>query len=360
MEALISLQSAGQRSIGEPTAPRPIGVEQGAVLVVLDVNKGASPAALYWALAHVVRKGDAVKVLGIITHIASAMGFMVRVEQSSRTSPNVMELQFEIATRKEAIWRIAHVKEWCRRAGVKLSVDVKAGNNPRVIAVDEAKAMGAYHVILDKNMKKDGKYFVDNLGCFVTRCRSGGGVEVVRAFAMPMLSGSKLPPMAPAAVKARASVGSSGSRRGASSMSSTSFELGGESSDDYSAQEGDPVSAPSKPTVRKWLSEEVDPPLTPRGAGFESPRVRHMGTGSGRVGQLNVERQASFSGGWRRHGRQEKVSMDVQWPLMHWAEARRGVRLRRMQYGSAGSMHNFRVAVAAGRRLNYSDMVASD
>jgi glycerol-3-phosphate acyltransferase PlsY len=72
MEALISLQSTGHRSIGEPTAPRPIGVEQGAVLVVLDVNKGASPAALYWALTHVVRKGDTVKILGIITHIASA------------------------------------------------------------------------------------------------------------------------------------------------------------------------------------------------------------------------------------------------------------------------------------------------
>lgn len=33
---------------------------------------------------------------------------------------------------------------------VKLEVDVKAGNNPKVIATDEAKAMGAYHVILDK------------------------------------------------------------------------------------------------------------------------------------------------------------------------------------------------------------------
>lgn len=223
-------------------------------------------------------------------------------------------------------------------------------------------------------MKKDGKYFVDNLGCFVTRCRSGGGVEAVRAFAMPMmLSGSKLPPMAPAAVKARPSVGSTGSRRGASSMSSTSFDLGGDSSDDYSAHEADPVLGPvlgpvlRKPTVRKWLSEEVDPPLTPGGTGFESPRVRHgWHTGTG-IGQLNVERQASFSGGRRRHGRQEKVvsmdvhkvSMDVQWPLMHWAEVQRGVRLRRTQYGSAGSMHSFRAA-AAGRRLNYSDMVASD
>lgn len=33
---------------------------------------------------------------------------------------------------------------------VKLEVDVKAGNNPKVIAIDEAKAIGAYHVVLDK------------------------------------------------------------------------------------------------------------------------------------------------------------------------------------------------------------------
>jgi len=33
---------------------------------------------------------------------------------------------------------------------VKLEVDVKTGNNPKVIATDEAKSIGAYHVVLDK------------------------------------------------------------------------------------------------------------------------------------------------------------------------------------------------------------------
>lgn len=35
---------------------------------------------------------------------------------------------------------------------VKLDVDVKVGNNPKVIVIDEAKAMGAYHVVLDKSV----------------------------------------------------------------------------------------------------------------------------------------------------------------------------------------------------------------
>lgn len=33
---------------------------------------------------------------------------------------------------------------------VNLDVNVKAGNNPKVIAIDEAKSIGAYHVVLDK------------------------------------------------------------------------------------------------------------------------------------------------------------------------------------------------------------------
>jgi len=32
-----------------------------------------------------------------------------------------MELQFEIATKKEAIWRTAFLKEWCEKAGVCLT-----------------------------------------------------------------------------------------------------------------------------------------------------------------------------------------------------------------------------------------------
>lgn len=107
-------------------------------------------------------------------------------------------------------------------------------------------------------MKNDRKYFVDNLTCFVSRFRSSGGVDAIRSFAMPMI-GNKLPPMAPstpkgvlaqpghhykASVGSNTSVSSNASHRG-SSMSSTSFELGGESSDDCSAHDGDPPSAPS-------------------------------------------------------------------------------------------------------------------
>lgn len=81
--------------------------------------------------------------------------------------------------------------------------------------------------------------------------------------------------------------------------------------------------------------------------------------------------QASFNGG-RSPLRHDKVALDVLWPLMHWADSRRGNRLGRTQYAnqtvllaSNNSMNHFRAAVRKGRvpvsaGLNYSDMVDSD
>jgi hypothetical protein len=50
-------------------AASPQTAAQGVVLVVLDVNKEVSSNALNWALGHVARKGDALRLVGVLTHI---------------------------------------------------------------------------------------------------------------------------------------------------------------------------------------------------------------------------------------------------------------------------------------------------
>lgn len=96
MENLISLQSSGSRSIGEPMAPRPAGVHLGSVLIILDVNKGVNPAALYWALANVVRKDDTVKILGIVTHIPNASKPLLSLPYFSVFSRGVHQMQYVV------------------------------------------------------------------------------------------------------------------------------------------------------------------------------------------------------------------------------------------------------------------------
>lgn len=49
------------------TGPEP----QGVVLAIMDVNNAICAHALNWALGHVARKGDALKIVGILTHIVN-------------------------------------------------------------------------------------------------------------------------------------------------------------------------------------------------------------------------------------------------------------------------------------------------
>lgn len=42
---------------------------QGVVLVVVDVNKDICMQALNWALGHVARKGDAIRLVGVLSHV---------------------------------------------------------------------------------------------------------------------------------------------------------------------------------------------------------------------------------------------------------------------------------------------------
>lgn len=44
-------------------------VPQGVVLVVLDVNKEFCTQGLNWALGHVTRKGDALRLVGVLSHV---------------------------------------------------------------------------------------------------------------------------------------------------------------------------------------------------------------------------------------------------------------------------------------------------
>ena len=171
---------------------------QGVVLVVLDVNKDISTQALSWALGHVVRRGDALRLVGVLSHVLNPMGYKNRLDENSWLGANRRILENELAMKRHMLCNIEDLGRCCEDAEVQLVVEVKPGLHPKMIVVEEAKKHGAYHVVLDKSMKKDRKYFIDNLTCFVTRVRNSGGVDCVRSFAiskplMPVVP-SSLPP----------------------------------------------------------------------------------------------------------------------------------------------------------------------
>ncbi|CAM6027924.1 unnamed protein product [Sphagnum balticum] len=231
---IASMQSSGVARINlhEPQTPRPGGVSQGSVLVVINATKDISPAPVYWAIGNVVRKGDALKILGIITHVTNPFGIKSRIDENSWIGTNVGVLQNEIALKKAALEEIPYTMEWCEKAGVNLEIDVKGSVHPKLTVVDEAKAIGAYHVVLDSTMKKDSKYFVEHLTCFVSRTRNSGGVDTIRSFSIS----KQLPPIIPSSPSTNVKTMTLGNTLHSSSnnlhqlgsaTSTTSFELSG-------------------------------------------------------------------------------------------------------------------------------------
>jgi hypothetical protein len=79
-----------------------------------------------------------------------------------------------------------HLK--CKNLGVKLEIDVKSSINPRVLVVEEAKRLGAQHVVFDRGLKKDKKFYIENLTCFLTRVK---GIDDVKH----LHTGLLLPPV---------------------------------------------------------------------------------------------------------------------------------------------------------------------
>ncbi|CAK9274869.1 unnamed protein product [Sphagnum jensenii] len=150
------------------------------VLVVLDVNKELTTSALDWALSCVVQRGDTVKVLGILHHILTPMGYKSRADENIWNGSSRKILDNECAMKKMMLQSIPHMVSKCEKLGVKLEIDVKAHIAPKKVVVEEAKNLKARYVVIDRNMKKDKKYYIDNLTCFVTRVRTINDYEHLR------------------------------------------------------------------------------------------------------------------------------------------------------------------------------------
>lgn len=161
------------------TAERP----ESLVMVVFDANvKEISHGAIIWALQNTLQRGDVLTVLGVLGYVRGPLGYRIMVHDYSALGANKQVVEAEIAVRKQLLLRIPGLAYRCQEAGVKLVVDIKTGNKPEVVVVNEATALNARHVVLDKNMKnKKRRYYLENLACDVTRMRRDGGVDTIRS-----------------------------------------------------------------------------------------------------------------------------------------------------------------------------------
>jgi len=105
-------------------------------------------------------------------------------------------------------------------------------------------------VLVCSNMKKDKKYFVDNLTCFVSRLKNSGGVDTIRTFTMSVMDSASSNPTSKASTLDTSASTEFGHNtiRSSSSTSSASFDLltcdSSEDLNQFSTQDSETLSWP--------------------------------------------------------------------------------------------------------------------
>lgn len=79
-----------------------------------------------------------------------AVGYKCRLDENSWLGANRRILENELLTKQHMLANVEDLDRCCERAGVTVTVEVKAGLHPKMIVVEEAKKHGAYHVVLDR------------------------------------------------------------------------------------------------------------------------------------------------------------------------------------------------------------------
>ncbi|PON59208.1 hypothetical protein PanWU01x14_161350 [Parasponia andersonii] len=97
-------------------------------------------------------------------------------------NPKIVELESKtIQGKYEKHTGLIEISQLCETQKVEFKIEVATGPSCRHVGVEAAKNLSATLVILAREMKNDTKYFLENLSCGVSRVKSNGKIEALRA-----------------------------------------------------------------------------------------------------------------------------------------------------------------------------------
>ncbi|XP_016482838.2 uncharacterized protein LOC107803604 isoform X2 [Nicotiana tabacum] len=158
------------------------------VVVVHDTSKEVNWAAIRGLLYNLCLKaGDEFILLGIVhqfnnsTTTSAFLGTVKLLGQPNRVDHKLVEE--ELVKRMEeynkSLEMLMMLKQ-CEIQKVKFHIEVQAGNSRKVVAVIAVKRLEATWIILDREMKKEKRYFMEKLSCGISKLRSDNSIEDVR------------------------------------------------------------------------------------------------------------------------------------------------------------------------------------
>ncbi|KAJ7960467.1 putative Serine-threonine protein kinase [Quillaja saponaria] len=92
-------------------------------------------------------------------------------------------INIEAARKKEEYQNnkeLVEISRLCETQQVHFKIEVARGLSPKAVALETAQNLNATWVILDRQMKKDRKYFLEKLSCGISRMKHNQTIEQLR------------------------------------------------------------------------------------------------------------------------------------------------------------------------------------
>ncbi|XP_061998698.1 probable receptor-like protein kinase At5g18500 isoform X2 [Rosa rugosa] len=155
------------------------------IVVIQDASKDIVSSSTIQLVLHGLshKPGDELTLLAVLHQVNNPMGYRNKMDSSSFFGTNQKVIQEEIERKTEEYRNkveITMISQICECAEIKFHMEVLAGPSPKMVAADAAKGLGATWVILDRQMKKDKQFFMENLTCGISRMKRNNSVEQLR------------------------------------------------------------------------------------------------------------------------------------------------------------------------------------
>ncbi|KAK4379130.1 hypothetical protein RND71_000992 [Anisodus tanguticus] len=158
------------------------------VVVVHDTSKEVNWAAIRGALhKFCLKAGDELILLGVVhqfnnsTTTSAFLGTVKLLGQRNKVDQKLVEEELvkRMAEYNKSLEMLVLLKQ-CEVQKVRFHIEVQAGNSRKVVAVIAIKRLEATWIILDREMKKEKRYFMDKLSCGISKLKSDNSMEDVR------------------------------------------------------------------------------------------------------------------------------------------------------------------------------------
>ncbi|KAF5744996.1 receptor-like protein kinase [Tripterygium wilfordii] len=154
------------------------------VVLIQDASKEVSPGAIRWALHGLsLKPGDVFILVGILQQVNNPMGYKSRVDSHPIIGTNQRIVALEKARKREEYENnveLVQIAKMYEIQKVEFKIEVASGPSPSAIALEMAGNLKATWVILDRQMKKDRMYFLENLSCGISRIKRDNKIKQLR------------------------------------------------------------------------------------------------------------------------------------------------------------------------------------